>query len=85
MGCDPPPIPRAVRGTFEWFVHSEVAGSLLLLATTAVALVLANSPLAGAYDHILQTKVGILAASLLSGIIGSTVLGPTLPRKERTR
>jgi hypothetical protein len=46
---------------------------------------LANSPLAGGYDQLLHTKVGILAASLLSGIIGSTVLGPTLPRKERTR
>ena len=85
MECDPPPIPRTVRGTFEWFVHSEVVGSLLLLACTAVALVLANSPLAGAGDQLLHTKVGILAASVLSGIIGSTVLGLTLPRKERMR
>jgi NhaA family Na+:H+ antiporter len=56
---DSPPIPRVVRGTFEWFVHSEVVGSLLLLACTVVALVLANSPLAGVYDQILHTKAGV--------------------------
>ncbi len=59
MACDPPPIPRVVRGTFEWFVHSEVVGSLLLLACTVLALVLANSPLAGGYDQLLHTKVGV--------------------------
>ena len=59
MECNPPPIPGVVRGTFEWFVHSEVVGSLLLLACTVVALVLANSPLAGGYDQLLHTKVGV--------------------------
>jgi Na+/H+ antiporter NhaA len=96
-----PAIPRAFLGTFEWFVRSEVSGSILLLACTASALVLANSPLAGigftmslfitrlAFTDnealVANAKVGILAASLLSGIIGSTVLGLTLPHKERTR
>jgi NhaA family Na+:H+ antiporter len=46
-------------GTFEWFVHSEVVGSFLLLACTVVALVLANSPLAGLYDQALHTKAGV--------------------------
>ncbi|HQP43039.1 MAG TPA: Na+/H+ antiporter NhaA, partial [Thermoanaerobaculales bacterium] len=32
-----------------------------------------------------EAKIGILAASLVSGIIGSTILGLTLPSKERTR
>jgi len=32
-----------------------------------------------------NAKIGILAASILSGIIGCTVLGLTLPRKEWTR
>jgi NhaA family Na+:H+ antiporter len=59
MKLDSPPIPRVVRGTFEWFVHSEVAGSLLLLACTVVALILANSPLAGAYQQLLHTKIGL--------------------------
>ena len=59
MGCEKPAIPRAFRGTFEWFVHSEVSGSMLLLACTVVALVLANSPLAGVYDQVLHTKAGV--------------------------
>jgi Na+/H+ antiporter NhaA len=99
MKCDPPPIPRVVRGTFEWFVRSEVSGSILLLACTVVALILANSPLAGigftmslfitglAFPDqalVANAKVGILAASLLSGIIGSAILSQALPKKERT-
>jgi NhaA family Na+:H+ antiporter len=59
MGCDKPAIPRVFRGTFEWFVRSEVSGSVLLLACTVVALVLANSPLAGVYDQVLHTKAGV--------------------------
>ena len=59
MGCDTPTIPRGFRGTFEWFVRSEVSGSLLLLACTVIALVLANSPLAGVYDQVLHTKAGV--------------------------
>jgi NhaA family Na+:H+ antiporter len=61
-----PAIPRAFLGTFEWFVRSEVSGSILLLACTASALVLANSPLAGAYDQILHAEAGfsVGAASL---------------------
>lgn len=47
------------RGYFEWFVHSEVTGSILLLACTVVALVWANSPLAGSYFDLLHTYVGV--------------------------
>jgi len=47
------------RGYFEWFVHSEVTGSLLLLACTIVALVWANSPWAESYFEILHTYVGV--------------------------
>jgi len=46
-------------GIFARFVHSEAAGSALLLACTAVALVLANSPAAEAYFAILGTKAGV--------------------------
>jgi NhaA family Na+:H+ antiporter len=46
-------------GTFEWFIRSEVSGSILLLACTVAALVLANSPLAGAYDQILHITIGV--------------------------
>jgi len=51
--------PRGFLGYFEWFVHSEVTGSILLLACTIAALLLANSPLAETYDHVLHTKVGV--------------------------
>ncbi len=46
-------------GYFEWFVHSEVMGSILLLACTVIALVWANSPWAGIYDDLLHTYVGV--------------------------
>jgi len=47
------------RGWFEWFVHSEVTGSILLLACTLVALVWANSPWADSYADLLHTYVGV--------------------------
>ena len=48
-----------VRGYFEWFVHSEVTGSILLLACTVIALVWANSPWAQSYVDLLHTYVGV--------------------------
>ena len=47
------------RGYFEWFFHSEVTGSILLLACTVVALVWANSPWADSYFELLHTYVGV--------------------------
>ena len=47
------------RGYFEWFVHSEVMGSILLLACTVIALVWANSPWADSYVDLLHTYVGV--------------------------
>jgi NhaA family Na+:H+ antiporter len=47
------------RGYFEWFVRSEVTGSILLLACTVVALVWANSPWAETYFDLLHTYVGL--------------------------
>jgi NhaA family Na+:H+ antiporter len=46
------------RGIFARFVHSEVTGSLILLACTLVALAWANSPFAESYFHLLHTEVG---------------------------
>jgi NhaA family Na+:H+ antiporter len=48
-----------LRGVFEHFVHSEVSGSIVLLACTIVALALANSSWAGHYERILHTKIGV--------------------------
>jgi len=50
---------RGFRGYFEWFVHSEVTGSILLRACAITALVIANSPLGASYDHLLHTKIGV--------------------------
>ena len=47
------------RGYFEWFVHSQVSGSILLLACTVAALVWANSQWAPIYDQLLHTKIGL--------------------------
>jgi NhaA family Na+:H+ antiporter len=51
--------PRELRGYFEWFVHSEVTGSILLLACAVAALVWANSPWAHVYDDLLHTSIGV--------------------------
>ena len=47
------------RGYFEWFVHSQVSGSILLLACTVAALVWATSHWAPIYDQLLHTKIGL--------------------------
>ena len=47
------------RSRLEWFIHSEVTGSIALLTCTVLALAWANSPWADAYDHILHTPVGV--------------------------
>lgn len=44
---------------FEEFVHRQTTSGLLLMATAILALVLANSDLAGVYQHWIHTPVGI--------------------------
>jgi NhaA family Na+:H+ antiporter len=51
---DPPP-----RTVLDWFIHSEVAGSVILLACTVAALVWANSPWADAYDRLTHTPIAV--------------------------
>lgn len=46
-------------GVFEWFVHSEVSGSVVLMASAVLALVLANSPLADQYFALQKTYIGV--------------------------
>ena len=46
-------------GVFERFFHSAVGGSVVLLASTGLALGLANSPWREAYAHLLHTPVGV--------------------------
>ncbi|HWQ14891.1 MAG TPA: Na+/H+ antiporter NhaA [Roseiflexaceae bacterium] len=43
------------------FIHSETASGLVLIAATVLALVLANSPLAGAYHDLLHAELAVSA------------------------
>lgn len=49
----------ADRGTLERFIHSEVSGSVVLLACTAVALVWANSRWSDTYFAAIHARIGI--------------------------
>ncbi len=44
---------------FQRFFHSEVSGSIVLLASAIVALAWANSAWSDQYFHILHTKIGV--------------------------
>lgn len=46
------------------FIHHEAAGGIILLAAAVLALVLANSPLAGLYDRFLETPVTVRIGGL---------------------
>ena len=48
-----PLIERVLR-PFQQFIMTEAASGIVLLATTALALALANSPLAAGYHHVLE-------------------------------
>ncbi|MCE9573285.1 MAG: Na+/H+ antiporter NhaA [Deltaproteobacteria bacterium] len=53
---------RAVRrlwSPIQRFLAIEAASGLVLIAATAVALALANSPWADAYDHVWHTPIGL--------------------------
>jgi len=52
-------------GVFARFVHSQAFGSVLLLAATAAALVLANSRWSGLYFDLLHTEVGVAWGSAI--------------------
>ncbi len=51
-----PPIPW-LSPILE-FVRSESAGGIMLMLSAAVAMMLANSPLSGSYEHLLQWTPG---------------------------
>ncbi|HUM18398.1 MAG TPA: Na+/H+ antiporter NhaA [Candidatus Nitrosotalea sp.] len=43
----------------DWFIHSEVSGSVILLICTVAAMVWANSPWAATYASLAHTKVAV--------------------------
>ena len=47
------------KNLLERFLHSQSAGSVVLLLATITALVWANSPLAGAYNTLIHLEVGV--------------------------
>ncbi len=53
-----PPIERVLR-PFRQFLHLEAAGGVVLMATTVIALLWANSPWAASYDALWHTKVTV--------------------------
>jgi len=66
------PLITRVLGPFQRFFSTNASGGLLLLASTAVALVWANSPWAAAYHHLWETTLNI----------GTPTFGLTLPLHE---
>jgi NhaA family Na+:H+ antiporter len=52
---------RRTRTAFQRFAESESSGGLVLMASAALGMVIANSTLAGPYDQILHTKIGGLS------------------------
>ncbi len=48
---------------FEEFIHRQTTSGLLLMCTAVIALLLANSFLAEAYQHVLHTRLGIQLGS----------------------
>ncbi len=59
MAHDHGTTPAGMRGFLQRFIHSEVSGSIVLLACTVVALAWANSPWAESYQHMLHLKAGL--------------------------
>ena len=59
MRTDEAPAPLMILLPFQRFLQTEASGGILLLAATALALILANSPLAGLYHETLQTEIAI--------------------------
>ena len=55
------PIIRRARTTFQRFAESEASGGLVLMASAAVGMAVANSALAGSYTELLHTKVAGLS------------------------
>jgi Na+:H+ antiporter, NhaA family len=55
------PLIRRARTTFQRFAESEASGGLVLMASAALGLVVANSALAGSYTELLHTKIGGLS------------------------
>lgn len=52
-----------VISPFEEFIHHQTTSGILLMVCAVIALILANSPLAGAYQHLIHTPLSISLGS----------------------
>ena len=50
--------PRRVKSALRAFLHSGASGGLLLMAAAALAMIVANSPFAEDYFHLLHVETG---------------------------
>ena len=63
MAAPPPPLSRRPFSMLRSLLDNEAAGGLVLMAAAALALVVANSPLAPAYFGALHAHLGPLSVS----------------------
>ncbi|MBU1658493.1 Na+/H+ antiporter NhaA [bacterium] len=54
---------KKVSTPFEHFIHAQTTTGIILMVTTLIALILANTPLADAYIHLFHTKISIYIGS----------------------
>jgi NhaA family Na+:H+ antiporter len=59
MSASEPSAGKQKHGIFQRFLHSQVAGSVVLLACTILALIWANSPAGDSYRELTHTYVGV--------------------------
>lgn len=54
-------------GTLRHFLEGQASGGIVLMASMAIALIVANSPFGYSYEHLLHARLGLLsyAASVL--------------------
>ena len=80
------PGERGSESVLDWFIHSQVAGSVALVAATALAMLWANSPWAGGYVALAPALcMDLFGPRSLSAILGflytaaglATLIGPT--------
>ena len=79
--ADKLPVPRvrALTRPLARFLHVESAGGIVLLACTAVALALANSPAADAVEHFWHTHIGVEVGTFtLGGGLGHFLVNDVL-------
>ena len=55
---------KKVYTPFEHFLHSQTTTGLVLIIMTVLALIVANSPLNEAYQHLIHTKISLSIGSL---------------------